>query len=64
MISLLTLALLSVTPPVDVLARVRSEIDCSREGAFRAWCGATRTDTAGFKTPKDAVLLGLCLPSF
>ena len=65
MLSLLTLALLSAAPPVDVLARVSKAIDCkpSTQDPLRAWCGATLTAGAGFKTPKDAtVLLGLSAP--
>jgi hypothetical protein len=65
MISLLALALLSAAPAVDTLARVSKAIDCkpSTKDPLRAWCGATLTTSAGFKTPKDqTVLLGISVP--
>ena len=64
MLSLPLLAILAAGP-VDTLQRLTKAIDCkpTTKDPLRAWCGATLTTGAGFKTPKDqTVLLGISVP--
>ena len=51
--------------PTDVLERVAKALDCkpASKDSLRAWCAASMTSSAGFKSAKnDTVLLGISTP--